>query len=108
MDLKHQWEMLETIHQLKENFGKTLISVFHDINHAMEVSDQVCLMHEGRVHQMGGADQVVTEEALEQVYGIRVHVCRMKSCCRSVIVPEGRRRLKFQEDEAQVDLKMLI
>ena len=107
MDLKHQWELLEIIYQLKENFGKTVISVFHDINHAMEISDQVCLLHEGRIYQMGGPKKVVTEEALEQVYGIRAHICRTKYCCRSVVVPEGRLRSQFRENEAPDALKML-
>lgn len=90
MDLRHQWELLETIHQLKEEFGKTIISVFHDINHAMEVSDRVYIMHGGRVYQSGSVEEVITEKNLQEVYGLRTHICRVKDCCRSVIVPEGR------------------
>jgi iron complex transport system ATP-binding protein len=87
MDIKHQWELLATIDRLKRSFKKTIISVFHDLNHAMEISDRLCLLHGGRVYQIGRADNVVTEEALEAVYGIRAQVCQV--CYRSVVVPKG-------------------
>lgn len=107
MDLKHQWELLEIINRLKEKFGKTVISVFHDINHALEVSDRICLLHQGKVHQMGNSEQVVTEESIKQVYGIRAQVCRTKSCCRSVVVPEGRKRKTMDMQKELSTLKWL-
>ncbi|SDY74243.1 ABC transporter ATP-binding protein [Tindallia californiensis] len=99
MDLKHQWELLGIISHLKEKFGKTVISVFHDINHALEVSDQICLLHQGKVHQMGNSEQVITEKSIKEVYGIKAQVCRTKTCCRSVVVPEGRKRKRQKEEE---------
>lgn len=90
MDLKHQWELLEIIIGLKEAFSKTIMSVFHDINHALEVSDSICLMHQGAVHSLGSPESVITEEALRQVYGIHAHVCQIEPGWRPVVIPEGR------------------
>ncbi len=89
MDLKHQWELLEIIIGLKEDYAKTIIAVFHDINHAMEVSDRICLMCQGAVHNLGSPMQVITEDSLRQVYGIRAHVCQVEPSLRSVVVPDG-------------------
>lgn len=90
MDLKHQWELLEIIIGLKEAFDKTIISVFHDINHALEVSDTICVMNQGAVHSIGSPKIVITEEAIKQVYGIHVHVCQVEPGWRPVVIPEGR------------------
>jgi iron complex transport system ATP-binding protein len=89
MDLKHQWELLEIIIGLKEYFSKTIISVFHDINHALEVADRICLMHQGAVHRLGSPVSVITEETLRQVYGIHAHVCQVEPGWRPVVIPEG-------------------
>ena len=41
MDLKYQYELLKTLKDIKISFNKTIIAVFHDINHAIKVSDYV-------------------------------------------------------------------
>lgn len=89
MDLKHQWNLLDTINDLKENCGKTIVSVFHDINHAIEVSDIIYILKDGRVYDKGKSDEVVTENAIHEVFEIPVHVCHFHQCHKSVVVPEG-------------------
>lgn len=89
MDLKHQWDLLGTIKDLKNTYGKTVISVFHDINHAMEVSDEVYLMKDGAIFNRGSPEEVVTEKSISEVYEICAHVCRFSKCKRNVVVPAG-------------------
>ena len=91
MDIKHQWELLNLIYKLKADFGKTVISVFHDINHAMEVSDKVYLMKGGVVHKLGDSNNVITKESLKEVFDINAQVCKIHQCARNVIVPNGFR-----------------
>lgn len=87
MDLKYQCELLRIIKDLKESFHKTIISVFHDINHAIEISDYVYLLKNGQVYQSGSSEEVITEKFIKDVYGVCAHVCRFKRCCRNVVVP---------------------
>ena len=87
MDLKYQQEMLRTIKDLKESFNKTVIGVFHDINHAIEISDVIYLLKNGRVYQSGTSEQVITEASIRDVYGVCAHVCEFKQCCRNIVVP---------------------
>lgn len=89
MDLKYQQEFLSMIKDLKETHCKTIISVFHDINHAMEVSDLVYMMKDGEIYRKGAAEEVLTEESILEVYNVFAHVCKLKRCRRNVIVPEG-------------------
>lgn len=89
MDLKYQQELLSMIKDLKTTYGKTIISVFHDINHAMEVSDLVYMMKDGEIYRDGTPEEVLTERSILEVYNVLAHVCKFKKCRRSVIVPQG-------------------
>ncbi len=87
MDLKHQWNLLEIIRDLKKTCGKTIISVFHDINHAMEISDMVCMLKDGKVYSIGMCDQVINERGIHDVFEMSVNVCYVKECRKHVVVP---------------------
>ncbi len=91
MDLKHQQELLSLILDLKYSYGKTIIGVFHDINHAMEISDLVYMMKDGQIYAQGPAEQVLTEKSIAKVYDVYAHVHNFKKCCRKVVVPESCR-----------------
>lgn len=88
LDIKHQWSLLEVLTDLARNLGKTLITVFHDINHAMAVCDRVYLLAEGRVSGHGSPEEVITPDALRLAYGVNAHVCHVHQASRSVVVPE--------------------
>ncbi|MFP4431941.1 MAG: ABC transporter ATP-binding protein [Spirochaetaceae bacterium] len=88
LDIKHQWSLLEVLTDLARNLGKTLITVFHDINHAMAVCDRVYLLAAGRVSGHGSPEEVITPNALRRAYGVDAHVCHVHQACRSVVVPE--------------------
>lgn len=79
MDLKYQCELLRIIKDLKENFQKTVVAVFHDINHAIEVSDSIYLLKNGRVYKAGNNAQVITERAIKEVYGYRFTYVNLKN-----------------------------
>ena len=87
MDMKHQWNLLNTINDLKENHNKSIITVFHDINHAIEVSDRIYMMKEGEVVASGYCDAIITENAIKEVYDIDVYVQNFQKLSRQVVVP---------------------
>jgi len=48
LDLKHQWDLLCMFRDLVAEYGKTVLAVFHDVNHGMAVSDRTYLLRDGR------------------------------------------------------------
>ena len=92
LDMKHQWHLLRTINDLKENHNKTIVSVFHDVNHALETSDKIYMIKEGAVYSFGGTDEIVTEESIKKVYEVNAYVCNFQRCCQKVVVPESIKR----------------
>jgi len=93
MDLKHQWDLLNIILDLKDKFQKTIVAVFHDVNHALEVSDYIYLLKNGRIYADGLPEQVITKQSLQEVYEICAHVCKMQYCCRAVVIPQGSKTI---------------
>ncbi|WP_292594441.1 ABC transporter ATP-binding protein [Mesotoga sp. UBA5847] len=51
--------------------GLSAIAIFHDINQAVEISDTLLFINNGRVITSGKAWDVVTPEIIRQVYGLK-------------------------------------
>ncbi len=70
LDMKHSVEIMKTLRRLVDEKGKTVIIVIHDINFASCYSDQIVVLCNGKVFEKGGADEILREEILEQVYDL--------------------------------------
>ena len=50
--------------------GRTVVSVFHDLNLAAKASDRLLFLKDGVVAALGPSDEVLTAPILKEVYGI--------------------------------------
>ena len=48
--------------------NQIIIAVFHDINLALSFSENVLVLHEGKIVKQGKANEVLSRSFLEQVY----------------------------------------
>ena len=48
--------------------------ICHDINIAAKYSDEIILLSEGTIYDVGTPDRVITEKSLKEVYGVRSKV----------------------------------
>ncbi|MBS3781285.1 MAG: ABC transporter ATP-binding protein [Candidatus Thermoplasmatota archaeon] len=77
LDLKHKLEVLNIIrHQVDQ--GISAILAIHDLNMALRYSDRIVMLKEGSVYDSGGLD-VVTQENIESVYGVKVYITEHES-----------------------------
>ncbi|MFW6048000.1 MAG: ABC transporter ATP-binding protein [Candidatus Natronoplasma sp.] len=72
LDLKHKLEVLNIIRQQVDQ-GISAILAIHDLNMALRYSDKIVMLKEGNVFDSGGLD-VVTQENIEAVYGVKVYI----------------------------------
>ena len=75
LDLAHQLSILDLIARLNRAGGLAVVAVFHDLNLAAEYCGRLVLLETGRVAAMGTPAEVITEETIRRVYGVR--------CCRA-------------------------
>ena len=66
-------EVKQTFDQsVNEQYGKTIIWVLHDLNHAQEFSHHAIMLEKGKVVAAGDIDLVLTAERVSQVYNTSV------------------------------------
>lgn len=88
LDIHHQIDILKNIRVMNQEKHKTIIAVLHDLNIAAAYSDNIILMHEGKIHGVGTPAEVLTPKAIKEVYGLNVNIIKDSTSNRSHIVPE--------------------
>jgi iron complex transport system ATP-binding protein len=74
LDLKHQVQVFELVHRLNREQGLTVVAALHDLNLAALFFPRLVMLRDGRIYRDGAPKEVLTEEAICEVYGIRVRV----------------------------------
>ena len=74
LDVAHQLRVMEIISQLNRIHGMTILMVLHDMAHAMQYADDIVLVESGRVRATGTPAEVLTEERIADVFGVRVEI----------------------------------
>ena len=70
LDVHYQWLLMEIISGL----GKTVLSVFHELNLACRFCDYLYILKEGRILTHGRPEAIVTPELLSEVFGVRTEI----------------------------------
>lgn len=71
LDMKNQNLVLSILKKVSRD-GKTIILSSHNPNHALYLSANVVLMHDGRICDEGPADKMINTEKLGLIYGSNV------------------------------------
>lgn len=70
LDVKNQFQFFELI----KNMNFTVLSVLHDINIASKFCDYLYVLHEGKIYKWGRPCDIVNEELLAAVFGMKAKV----------------------------------
>ncbi|MBC2874189.1 MULTISPECIES: ABC transporter ATP-binding protein [Streptomyces] len=92
LDLAHQIEVLDLVRDLHRTTGRTVVVVLHDLSLAARYADRLVAMKEGRVAALGTPAEVLTEELVEDVFGVRARVRHDEEAGAPVVIPLGRYR----------------
>ncbi len=71
LDLAHQSLVLAAI-RAQARLGVAVVAVFHDLNLAATLADDLVLLERARVMATGNAAAVMTDDLLSRAYGCRV------------------------------------
>ncbi len=91
LDIRYQMETLDLVRRLNTEYGITVIMVLHDINQAILYSDSIIGMRDGRVVLQGAPEDVVTEQSIQELFGIDVEVIEV----------EGKKHVLFAEEDEE-------
>lgn len=74
LDMTHQLEVLMLLKQLNLQENRTIVMVVHDLNHASRFADHMIAIRSGQVISEGAPVNVMTEQTLEDVFGIKADI----------------------------------
>ncbi|MDR3192018.1 MAG: ABC transporter ATP-binding protein [Treponema sp.] len=74
LDLNHTIEIMELMRKKADEEGKTIVAVLHDLNLASQYCDRIVLLKNGHLRYQGNPREILTEEVVEEIYGIRAAV----------------------------------
>jgi glycine betaine/proline transport system ATP-binding protein len=60
-------EMQELLLELQSDLGKTIVFITHDLNEAMRLGDRIAMLRDGRVMQIGTAEEILMDPANDYV-----------------------------------------
>jgi iron complex transport system ATP-binding protein len=90
LDIAHQVEVLDLCAELHER-GRTLVAVLHDLNHACRYATHLVAMREGEIVAQGEPSETVTEELVEEVFGLPCRVIDDPESGTPLVVPRRAR-----------------
>ncbi|MCQ2496479.1 MAG: ABC transporter ATP-binding protein [Lachnospiraceae bacterium] len=77
LDISHQLETMNLVKKLNRETGIGVVMVLHDITQAMEVSDHVIVIKNGRKYAEGKPEDVITSKMMWDVYNVECDIVPM-------------------------------
>ena len=75
LDVHYQWFLMEVIAGL----GKTVLSVFHDLNLACHFCDYLYVLQDGKIATQGAPGKICTPGILADVFRVKAEVIRLEN-----------------------------
>ncbi|MER2088277.1 MAG: ATP-binding cassette domain-containing protein [Sporosarcina sp.] len=80
LDMKHSVQIMKILRRLVDDLGKTVVIVLHDINFASVYSDRIVALKEGRVVKDGPTNEIITSDALKEIYDMDIPIKQLANC----------------------------
>ncbi|WP_418605859.1 ABC transporter ATP-binding protein [Georgenia sp. SUBG003] len=90
LDVTHQVDVLDLLHEQNRERGTTVVMVLHDLNMAARYADHLVVMAGGRVVATGAPAEVLTRELVLQAFGLEARILADPVCGSPMVVPIGR------------------
>jgi iron complex transport system ATP-binding protein len=90
LDVAHQIEVLDLLTDLNRERGTTIVMVLHDLNLAARYADELFAVRDGRLHSHGAPADVVTADAVREVFGMEARIVPDPVSGTPLVLPIGR------------------
>lgn len=74
LDVRHQLDVTKMLKRLSMEKNILIIMISHDISITAKFADKIILLHDGYIYAAGTPQEVITEENLETVYGVKTEI----------------------------------
>lgn len=91
LDMRHQLHMMRLLNHINEKLGLTIVIVLHDINQALQYTQQAIVMNDGKIVCTGPGSDVLTPELMRRVFGVEAELVQTTDG-RRALIPLGLER----------------
>lgn len=74
LDIARSVQMMGYLKQVANEFGRTILTVLHDINFAAKYSDRICAMKHGQIAAFGTVEEIMTPELLTDIFETKIEI----------------------------------
>ena len=90
LDLAHQVDLLDLLARLRDDGGRTIVVVLHELSMACRYADHLVAMRDGRIVAEGAPRDVVTEAMVREVFDLDAVVIDDPVARTPLVVPRRR------------------
>lgn len=76
LDVARSVQMMKHLRHVANEFGRTILTVMHDINFAAQYSDRICAMKDGKIAVFGPVEEVMDQEILTDIFDTEIEIIR--------------------------------
>ena len=74
LDVARSVQMMEHLKYAANEFGRTILTVLHDINFAAKYSDRICAMKDGGVAAFGTVREIMDAQLLTEIFETEIDI----------------------------------
>lgn len=74
LDVARSVQMMKHLRQAADEFGRTILTVMHDINFAAKYSDRICAMKNGKIAAFGTVADIMNQELLTDIFETQIDI----------------------------------
>ncbi|MDU0330554.1 MULTISPECIES: iron ABC transporter ATP-binding protein [Paenibacillus] len=74
LDIARSVQMMEHLKIAANEFGRTILTVMHDINFAAKYSDRICAMKNGQIAAFGTVQEIMKPEILSDIFETNIEI----------------------------------
>lgn len=76
LDVARSVQMMEHLRYAANEFGRTILTVLHDINFAAKYSDRICAMKDGQIAAFGTVEEIMKPDLLSDIFETKIGIIK--------------------------------
>ena len=85
LDISHQLETMQLVRKLNRETGIGVVMVLHDLSQALEVSDHIIVIMDGKKYSEGAPEEVITTKMMRDVYNVDCEIVTLAGRSKPLI-----------------------
>ncbi len=100
-------QMQDELLDLQAEVQKTIVFITHDLDEALKLGDRIVIMKDGKISQIGTAEQILTEPADDYVRSFVQQVDRSRVITAASIMFDHPERIVSEKDGVEVAIRRM-